>query len=218
MFRGHRSSPIPPLIAVTAAAVAAIVLCLAPSLTQLASAQTAGDTPPQTASIVAPVSAPAANPAEPVIAAAQNPAPTTAVQPADAGTQTVDAAPVAVDQAPRPGPPPAPRGPVSVQGPARGAPAPAKAVSVQGPQRGPAGAYPGRRAGGRRGGPYRYGRGGPAPAVRQAAAPRLPNAGAGGLLDSALGTSQVTPWLPAALLLMASALGGAGVLASKRRS
>ena len=242
MSRPKRTLPIPWFLPAASAALAAVSLCFAPLLTQSMHAQTAGDAPPQTASVVSPAVAPASYPSAPVsvavpanvisaaptdTGAAVQPTDSTAVtvaaQPADTGATTVDAAPADQTQgqqypppAPRgPAPAPAPRGPMNVQGPARG-PAPAKAVSVQGPPKGPVSAYPGRRAGGRRGGPARYGRGGAGPAVRPALAPRLPNAGTGGLLDSINPTSEVTPWMPVALLLIASALGGAGVLANKR--
>jgi hypothetical protein len=203
-------------LAAAAAGVTAVLLCAGPAFIANAHAQTATNPPLQSAANTDP--SVSANPAGPVEIAAQADAP---AQPAvSAEIQPAGAAPAAaapsqpVDQSPRQGSPPAPRGPVSVQGPARGGPGPARPAAVQGPARGPAGAYA-PRTGGRRGGAYR-GRGRPQ-AARPAQAPRLPNAGTGGLLDMTSTPSPITAWTPAALLLIATALGGAGLVTSRRR-
>jgi len=108
--------------------------------------------------------------------------------------------------------------PEQYQGPARApaAPktpagvAPKVPVRVQGPAYGRGGGYTAARPG------YRY-----AAVPRVAArgpiaqAPRLPNTGTGGLLQTAT-PDGVTPWLPAFLLLAALALGGSAALAVRR--
>lgn len=106
--------------------------------------------------------------------------------------------------------------PEQYQGPARapsGA-APKIPVRVQGPaygRRGPAGPRP---FYGRGGGGFAY-----APRVLAAApiaqAPRLPNTGTGGLLQTTA-PEGVTPWLPALLLLSALGLGGSAAYALRR--
>jgi hypothetical protein len=202
-----------------AGALAAAFLLILTAIAPRADAQTPGGAP-QTA--VAPdtgVSAgasavvPAADAGQP--ASVSTPPQSVAAQTADAGQPAVDTADPeqTTDQAPRPGPPPGPRGPMSVQGPARGGPPPRPPFAVQAPGRGPGGAGPGPRRTGRRRGPYSR----PGPA-RPALAPRLPNSGTGGLLDTQSALDGISPWMPAALLLATSALGAAGAIASRRRS
>jgi translation initiation factor IF-2 len=227
---GFRKSPRLALPMVAIAGLAALVLGAGPAFIATARAQTATNPPARSAATDPGVSS---NPAAPAGADVQpqapaQPAASADLQPAGDASVAADTSPSqAVDQSPRPGPPPGPRGPMNVQGPARGpggaspggptaGTAPVRPVAVQGPARGPrGGAYPGRPTG-RRAGGYRYGQGG-GQAARPAQAPRLPNSGTGGLLDASTTGSPMTPWTPLALFLVGGVLGGAGILTAKRR-